>query len=182
LKQKKKGGRPATAKSTRSLRRRAALVIRPANNNHSGRSLLPFVSARPSLSFSLALLAYLRSGRCIATRTVLSLYPVRHEEEEEEEEARQSRACTIGPSGPRMVGMPRTERGRNRRAKRKEIYGAARRTTERVWDDRCHKGRRRTTRSERMKKVREREREREGRGTEKRKYRREENEGSEREV
>lgn len=45
-----------------------------ANNNHSGRS--PPVRFGAATSFSFAPLVDLRSGRCIATRIDLSLYPV----------------------------------------------------------------------------------------------------------
>lgn len=94
-------------------------------------ALLPFVSARSplSLSFSLSfpfapLAADLRSGRCIATRIGLSLYPVGHEERPVSREH-----GTIGPSGPRTEGTPRTEE-RSRRARKMKPPNAARRVPE----------------------------------------------------
>lgn len=53
-------------RSTPSLRWRAALVIRPANNNRSGRSSA--VRFGTATSLSLSLLSRISAGRCIATR------------------------------------------------------------------------------------------------------------------
>lgn len=129
-------------RNTRPLRWRAALVIRPANNNHSGRSPLVRVSAWLFLFLSLFFLLFppltdLRSGRCIATRIDLSLHPVGHEEDS-------SATSTIGR---RTEGMPKTERERNWRAREKgegTQHGAegAREKPRDIRDDRCDEGER----------------------------------------
>lgn len=136
------------------------MVIWSANNNHSGCFPPVRFSAVTAhihtLFLSFAPLADLRSGRCIATRIDLSLYPVGHEE------ASQPRA--------RHDRSVRLEDGRHAEDRREKLKSKKDRVTQRgaegageqrrrTRDDRCDKGWRKRTRSEENEKDVKRKRE-----------------------
>lgn len=165
-------------RNTRSLRRRAALVIRSANNNHSGRS--PSVRFGATTSFSLFLF---RSSRGSPQRSLHS---------NKDRPLALSRGPWGGQSATSTAWSGRPARGRKARRGQKKIetkvrgrcsHGTRHRGCRRAKETYAERQMRRKSEKEgtKWKNERDAEKERKEEQRKKREYRRE-NERSEREV